>query len=324
MLDSKTLTAVTAVAILAGATGAVVATKLTQTRATADFDAALTAIEARLVELEHRDPAKVAGRVESRDLQTEPVSPSSQTASQGTSQEAPVATRDRRSFQFGFRRLTDPSLDPEERLAEARAMLVGSTPTPAKLMALRTLVELGDENAADAVHELVEETGENPRDQRMAASAIDLLGNVPGGAVDTLLYDYLTSEAPELRLAAARSLETRGDSGPMAAIVADIARGLEADDPGDRARAVQELGRTRSASAIEPLAAALEDPGSEIRLRAAQGLGFTGSEGSVPALTKALEDPVAEVRSAASRSLARIRNPDEPFSMTVPALRRGP
>jgi HEAT repeat protein len=98
----------------------------------------------------------------------------------------------------------------------------------------------------------------------------------------------------------------------MSGIVNDMACGLLSADIGERARAVQDLGWTRSATAAAPLRGALSDDSSEVRLRAAQSLAFaSGDDEVIDALTNALEDPIAEVRSTAARSLDQIRNPGQ-------------
>ena len=138
-----------------------------------------------------------------------------------------------------------------------------------------------------------------------------------GAAVDVQLYDYLNHQYPEVRIAAARQLEVRGDDNPMVQIVDELALGLDDADTGARSRAAQALGRTQSASAVTPLTRALQDESVEVRLRAVEGLGMTGSQSAVPVLTATLEDPVAELRSAAARGLDRIRNPDRNRIMSI-------
>ena len=127
--------------------------------------------------------------------------------------------------------------------------------------------------------------------------------------MDAQLYEYLEHDSRGVELAAARSLEERGNSYPISSIVDTLALQLESRDGGERSRAAQELGRTRSPTAVAPLTAALADDNSEVRLRAVQSLGRTGDHDAVPVLTAALDDPVAEVRSEAARSIDRIRNP---------------
>lgn len=201
--------------------------------------------------------------------------------------------------------LLNTDVDPEVRRARASSLLAAPTAS-ARFIGIRTLAELGDPDVVDAVREFVELPGV---DQRMAAAAVDLLGNVEGASATARLYEYLHNENRQVQVAAARQLEAYGDNNPMAQIVDEIGMSLANDDSGVRSRAAQELGRTRSARAVGPLAAALRDESSEVRLRSAQGLGMTGSSSAIPALTAALDDPVAAVRAAADHSLERIRNP---------------
>lgn len=221
-----------------------------------------------------------------------------------------VAINDRRgSDRSDFRLLMDESADPEVRRARALEMLESSA-MPARMLAVRALVQLDDPQALEAVQSFVAQAGDDPRSQRMLPGVVELLSDVGSPGVDAQLYEYLGYDVKSVQLSAARQLEQRGDANPMAQMVDEIAQRLDSKDSGERSRAAQELGRTGSASAVEPLAAALKDDSSEVRLRAVQGLGRTAAESAIPALTAALEDPVAEVRSSASRSLDVIRNPD--------------
>lgn len=201
--------------------------------------------------------------------------------------------------------LLNADVDPEIRRAKASSLLASPT-TSTRFIGILTLAKLGDPSVIDAVGEFIDHPGV---DKRMAAAAVDLLGNIEGSSVDARLYEYLNNENRQVQVAAARQLEAHGDNNPMAQIVNEIGVSLTDDDSGVRSRAAQELGRTKSARAVGPLAAALRDESSEVRLRSAKSLGMTGSLNAIAALTAALEDPVAAVRSAADRSLDRIRNP---------------
>lgn len=315
--------ALAAMALVGGLSGSVSAYFLLQVAASPDvggLEPAVQSLADRVARLEMREPMVIApdrsvaassGNAAANGSAT----PRAESAPAGS--ESRAAAFGRRGMDFDFRELMDPNIDPQVRLARARELL-NSTTGPARLMAARVLVELDDPGALQAVQDLVDSSGGDRRAQRMAAGMVDMLGDMQGPAVDAKLYEFLLHDSKDVQVSAARQLEYRGDGNPMAQIVDEIAGGLASSDGGARSRAAQELGRTRSASAVAPLSAALGDNNSEVRLRAAQGLGWTGDESAVQALTAALQDPVAEVRSAASRSLDQIRNPGQ----MVPAFGR--
>jgi HEAT repeat protein len=299
------------VACVASAASALVVLEVTSDRQDPQLVQRLEMLQTRIAELEARPlPELVA--TPARGTGANEQSNESVTANLIVAEEAGGARSNsgRRGMDpFAFNQLMDPNVDPDVRRAQAREMLESSVP-PARMMAIRALVELGDPQALEAIEDFVANASDDPLAQRMAARVVDLLGEVESSAADAQLYDYLDHEIKSVQLSAARQLEERGDASPMAQMVDQIAQGLESDDGGERSRAAQELGRTRSASAVVPLVTAVHDQNSEVRLRAVQSLGRTADESAVPALTSALEDPVAEVRSAASRSLDAIRNPE--------------
>jgi len=129
--------------------------------------------------------------------------------------------------------MDDDTMDPEVRRAEAKALLESEFP-PARLAATRTLLELGDPEGLEAVREIVEAMGDDRRSVRMATAAVDMLASVEGSAVDTQLYEYLDHDHDSVNIAAARSLEARGDSNPMSRMVSDMAARLTSDDGGER------------------------------------------------------------------------------------------
>ena len=268
------------------------------------LDKSLQPLLVRLAELEAH-PRQTDGGVQANP----PGSAGATAPVIGVSQGSVSIAGRRDSDRSDFRLLMDESADPEVRRALAHEMLKSST-MPARMLAIRALVQLDDPQALEAVQDFVSQAGDDPRTQRMLPGVVELLSDVDGPGVDAQLYEYLSHDTKTVQLSAARQLEQRGDANPMAQMVDEIAQRLDSNDSGERSRAAQELGRTGSGSAVEPLAAALKDDSSEVRLRAAQGLGRTADESAIPALTAALEDPVAEVRSSASRSLDVIRNPD--------------
>jgi hypothetical protein len=141
----------------------------------------LAAIENRVTELEAQRALPLARGEQSR-----------QPADQATVSVVQVAEPEQRRNNDNFRGasefqlLMDDSQDPEVRLARARELLDSRFP-PARLMATQTLVELGDEQALDAVRELVAQVANDRRSQRTAEAAIGMLSDAQGSAVDTQL-----------------------------------------------------------------------------------------------------------------------------------------
>ncbi|MEM7364527.1 MAG: HEAT repeat domain-containing protein [Pseudomonadota bacterium] len=241
--------------------------------------------------------------------------PSSTPASStpGRSNTTFVDARDR------VRLLTDDNTSDEVRLEQARELLASNV-GPMSLLAVRTMAELNDPDALAAVQNLVDNAEGNRRQTRVAQQAVGLLAEMTGVGVDVALYEYLGHADVGVQLAAARSLEQRGDISPMAMIVDDYTSDLQSDDLKVRVQAVQSLGRTQSATAVAPLVTASNDDNAEVRLRAVQSLGRTRETSAIEPLTQALEDPVAEVRSAAARALDQVRNPETQNTFR----RRGP
>jgi hypothetical protein len=293
------------IAVLLGTTFALSYSLSSQLDRSAEISQRLAQMENRLAQLELSDR-----ELQPQQSSTEPSLPT--TVSQ-SDLPVPSASNVQRFSRgpFGFaqmNQLTDPSVDPEIRLKQARE-LINSPMPPMQLMAIETLIELQDEQATSAIRDMISAVGDDRRSLFMAERAIDLLADADGLDVDTLLYELVDHESEVITIAAARSLEARTDDNPMKNVIDKLALGLEDADGGVRSRTVQQLGRTRSPAAVDTLSIALNDNNSEVRMRAAQALGNTGADAAIEQLTIALDDPVAEVRSAAARGLDQIRNP---------------
>ncbi len=208
-----------------------------------------------------------------------------------------------------IRQIRDESVPLPERLALAREML--NSPMPfERFAAVGTLIEANDAEALNAVRTLVAEAEGSRRLSGIAARAVDGLAGLSDPSTDRLLYEYIDSGSDAIRYAAARALDSRGDSSPMGAIVSDLSQQLADEDGGIRSRSARSLGFTRNAMAVAPLLNATSDANSEVRLRAAEALGRIGGDDAVPHLTQLLDDPVEAVRDSADRSLERIRRAD--------------
>jgi len=113
------------------------------------------------------------------------------------------------------------------------------------------------------------------------------------------LVDSLSSNQPELRMAAANALGRIGSKAGTKALV----RHLEDPDSRVRARAARALGRIGDPRAIAGLRERLDDPAVEVRREAADSLGRIGGEESLSALLELLDDDSETVRRIAADSL---------------------
>lgn len=320
-MSSKPIIAILLTAIFAGVASALTVLTLAAGDGDGDTDTAktLAAIENRITYLEEVQALSPASGPQSS--QSDQTADNATTVSVVRAAEPAQRRNNRNPFESTqFQELMDETQDPEVRLARARELLDSPFP-PARLMATQALIEFNDEQALDAVREMVAEMGNDRRSQRTAVAAIDMLRDAQGSAVDADLYEYLNHDNDAVQLAAARSLEARGDAYPMSILVDTIARNLDSSDDGQRSRAAQELGQTQSPTAVAPLTSVLNDKNSEVRLRAVQALGRTGDVAAITQLTAALDDPIAEVRSAASRSINQIRNPSDARGISTVSFR---
>lgn len=77
----------------------------------------------------------------------------------------------------------------------------------------------------------------------------------------------------------------------------------------ERARAVRELGRQKSAFAVADLIKKLDDPSAEVREEAALALGRIGSREAIDALVAKLEDPNSDLGPQIARALRESKDP---------------
>jgi HEAT repeat protein/MFS family permease len=146
------------------------------------------------------------------------------------------------------------------------------------------------------------------------------LGQIGDARAVPALIENLSSPTPEIQDACARALEMIRKPRPRSERTTRALRTLrvtpddlpvstilERLDDGDlREEAVRALGRSRSAEAVEALAAHLRNPASKIRSEAALALGEIGRPEAIPALVDCLADPSVEVQDACARALGDI------------------
>jgi hypothetical protein len=201
--------------------------------------------------------------------------------------------------------------DPKRRLELARELSKSPLP-PLRFEGFKALLELDPDEGLAAVRQMVADANRNPRTQRMAAQAIMLLGEVSGNAVEQELYTFAQSPTFGVQRAALRTLERRGDPGPMRATISVQTPELRSSDAGTRSRALREIGSLRSPSATPVILPLLADSDSGVRIQALEALGRTG--GGAPAIAAVeplLSDPVPAVRDTAVRTMQRLNRPDD-------------
>lgn len=81
-------------------------------------------------------------------------------------------------------------------------------------------------------------------------------------------------------------------------------------DETNRAKAVRQMGRSRSPMALDQLIQALDDANPEVRRQAAQGLGEAGSTQAIDHLLEELEDEESDIRNEAIEALGKIGDPN--------------
>jgi hypothetical protein len=83
-----------------------------------------------------------------------------------------------------------------------------------------------------------------------------------------------------------------------------------ARDPGRKAKAVRDLGHSRTKLAIEEVSGQIEDPDVLVRETAVQALGEMGAPEAVPMLKDLLDDAECDVRASAAKALGGIKCPE--------------
>jgi HEAT repeat protein len=157
---------------------------------------------------------------------------------------------------------------------------------------------LGDMACPEAVPELLRALEDRDADVRAAAArSLGRLGRPE--AAEPLVRVLVDRTVP-------RALAFRAvlDLGPAAL---SALRGLAiADDPDERAEAVELLGWLGDAADDALLIEAVADPSAEVRAKAAGALGRLASDDGAEALTQALDDRIYFVRLQAARALGQV------------------
>ena len=158
----------------------------------------------------------------------------------------------------------------------------------------------------------------------VSVAVTDDAEQVRAGAVDGL--DQIGTEAVEKLLAeiTGRKIEEGADW----AVAKRFAKALSSDIPELRMAAASALGKLGDESAVSSLTNALEDPNPKVRRRICIALGSIGHASAVPALINRLSDSDGQVRREAAIALSTIGT-DQAFAALTdmmdadnPAIRR--
>ena len=153
-------------------------------------------------------------------------------------------------------------------------------------------------------------TSPEPRLREAISMALGLLRPSDEGevrAVESLLVRALADPEPAVRLAALHALAER----PMrpaarAARLDAIAAVLGDEHPELRRAAAESLERLADASSLHALAAHIDDASPEVRLAIARALGVLGDPRAAPAVLRLADDSSEEVRAAAITTLGAL------------------
>jgi hypothetical protein len=185
-----------------------------------------------------------------------------------------------------------------------------------KMTALRVVADLAPKEALATVDKWVAAEAKGDMSAWQVDRAIATLADSKGAAelgtdLDAKLNAWYQSGADDLKRSTARSLESRGQPGPMQSLVASYRGDLGNADVGVRTRAVDLLGNTRSPQAVAVLTPMLSDSSEEVKLTTLDALRRTGSVSVIDQLLPLLNDPVAAVRDRATRTIESLRRGDQ-------------
>ncbi|RAK52547.1 HEAT repeat domain-containing protein [Phenylobacterium deserti] len=162
-------------------------------------------------------------------------------------------------------------------------------------------------------------------------ACIEALAAFPSPETEAALRQVVSSGAPQLRLAALKSIAEAGGHVPLGRVLADLKvgalplSGLSGDflrdrvaaEPGEAISALEDdllpstlrvlvldaLGSAGDYAALDILAAHVGAPDAEVRAAAVQALGRLKHPAARPHLARALQDPDSQVRAAAAEAV---------------------
>jgi HEAT repeat protein len=117
------------------------------------------------------------------------------------------------------------------------------------------------------------------------------------------LRQYTEDSSPLIRVQAAKLLDRRGDSEPLARATERLVGDLESTDHRQRLQSLALLGMVAERSTISSIVPLLHDTNSEIRNRAVLTLSRFEDPSLASTLVPLLNDPVPQVRTTAAAAL---------------------
>ncbi|WP_138007535.1 HEAT repeat domain-containing protein [Halalkalirubrum salinum] len=201
--------------------------------------------------------------------------------------------------------------------------LLGSDSPAVRKRAAELLGELVDESDTEIVGSLVA-VAMSDDDEGVRAAAIDALDEIGAGAVEQLLVKVtgtkiqqgatwatakrfaaaLSSDIPELRMAAANALGNLGEASAIPALLS----ALDDEYSAVRIRVCKALGTLEHPRAVEPLIRQLDDSRGQVRLAAANALATIGNDRALSALLDMLSDENPEIRRISTVALGNARS----------------
>lgn len=216
---------------------------------------------------------------------------------------------------------------PELRIGSAQAL--GKIGGAAAIAPLATLLGDSSEDVREAANVALRRLGPKHSEITFAALqpmlqgdepqtrmlAIQVLGDLSGGEVDSALGLAMKDESSLVRQAAIRACEGRVGTRHVAA----LKLALTDEDSEVRRTAVELLGATGDPEALGALQSALMDEDIWVRTAAVRGIGRLGGEEAAGIVASALSDPVGLVTIAALEVLVAL-DPDSAYSSVEKSL----
>jgi len=199
-----------------------------------------------------------------------------------------------------------------------RDLLLESDSTAVRVRSAKLLGEVANSGDTDAVETLVSVSVTDDNEE-VRAAAVEGLDDIGSEAVEQLLVkitgskiqdgaawatakkfaNALSSDVPELRMAAASALGTLGETSAVPSLVNQ----LSDENPKVRVRCCAALARLDHPKAVPALIERLSDPHGEVRREAAVALASIGTDQALAALLDMLDDTKTSIRRVAASSL---------------------
>jgi len=197
-------------------------------------------------------------------------------------------------------------------------LLLESDSTAVRVRSAKLLGEVADGNDSESVETLVS-VSVTDDNEKVRAAAVGGLDKIGSDAVEQLLVkitgskisegadwatakkfaNALSSEVPELRMAAASALGKLGETSAVPPLVNQ----LTDEDPQVRVRCCAALAQLDHPKAVPALIERLSDPDGEVRMEAAVALASIGTDQALAALLDMLDDNNTAIRRIAASSL---------------------